>query len=66
VRDSRGRSGDYAGQHIDTRMVITLIDGMQLQLGGAFLRKGEFLKDAPNAPASGDTVYWYSQMTYQF
>lgn len=66
VRDSSGRSGDYAGQHIDTRMVITLIDGMQLQLGGAFLHKGEFLKDAPNAPASGDTVYWYSQMTYQF
>jgi hypothetical protein len=66
VRDSSGRSGDYAGQHIDTRMVITLIDGMQLQLGGAFLLKGEFLKDAPNAPDSGDTVYWYSQMTYQF
>jgi len=66
VRDSSGRTGDFAGQHIETRLVFSLFDGMQLQLGGAWLGKGEFLDDAPNAPRNGDTVYWYSQMTYQF
>ena len=66
VRDASGRTGDFAGQHIETRVVFSLFDGMQLQLGGAWLGKGEFLDDAPNAPRNGDTVYWYSQMTYQF
>jgi len=66
LRDLSGISGDFAGQQLETRWRFALRDDWQMELGAAYLMKGEFLHDAPNAPDTGDTAYVYSAVNYQF
>ena len=35
-------------------------------VGGAFLAKGRFLREAANAPATGDTTYGFVEVTETF
>ncbi len=60
LTDRSGLSGRFAGHQIETRLRYWLIpDALLLETGAAYLFKGRFLRDAPNAPDAGDTVYGY-------
>ncbi|QDX25748.1 alginate export family protein [Sphingomonas suaedae] len=67
VRDASGASGDYAGTQIDARVRRKLMDGkLTLAVGAATLFKGRFLKEAPNAPASGNPHYGFTELSASF
>lgn len=58
VRDGNGRSGSYAGEQVDARIRLWAIPRrLQFQVDGTLLRKGAFLRNAPNAPSAGNTRY---------
>lgn len=58
VRDATGRSGDFAGHSFDTRVRWWLIPkGLRAEMNASYIAKGSFLKDAPNAPDTGNTKY---------
>lgn len=64
VRDARGASGRFAGHQAETRLRHWLVpEVLQAEAGGAVLFKQGFLRDAPNAPTSGDSVYGYFDLT---
>ncbi|KQS57755.1 hypothetical protein ASG17_01870 [Brevundimonas sp. Leaf363] len=61
VRDPLGRSGDDAGGQIDGRVRWWVVpDRLRFEADGVWLSKGSFLRDAPNAPASGDASRYVS------
>lgn len=67
VVDPAGSSGTYIGTHISTRWRYWAIrDRLRLETGGAVFVKGEFARNAPNAPETGDTVYGYVMATVSF
>ncbi|KQT50617.1 hypothetical protein ASG52_06185 [Methylobacterium sp. Leaf456] len=67
VRDRTGRSGRYAGQQIEGRIRYWIVpDAMILDTGVAYLIKGDFLRNAPNAPDTGNTFYGYLNTTLFF
>jgi len=58
VRDPSGRAGRFAGRQVEGRVRYWLIpDRLRAEFNGAWLDKGRFLRQAPNAPATGDTHY---------
>jgi hypothetical protein len=67
VRDRTGASGRYAGTQFEARARRWLVpDRLRLEVGGAYLAKGGFLHDAPNAPDTGDTRYVYVDLAASF
>lgn len=67
VRDMAGRSGRFAGHQIEARIRYWLIPKhLRLEWNGVLLAKGRFLRDAPNAPAGGDTIYNSFNATISF
>lgn len=60
VRDASGASGRLAGHQIEARVRHWIVPGvLQVDTGGAVLIKRGLLRDAPNAPATGNTRYGY-------
>ncbi|USI74731.1 alginate export family protein [Sphingomonas morindae] len=60
VRDRTGRSGRFAGTQVEGRVRYWLIaKQLKVDVGGAVLAKGRFLRDAPNARADGDSHYGF-------
>lgn len=60
VRDASGASGRLAGHQIEARVRHWIVPGLlQVDAGGAVLFKRGLLRDAPNAPATGNTRYGY-------
>jgi hypothetical protein len=67
VRDVAGRSGDFAGHQLDARLRYWVIPrSLRFEVDAVILAKGRFLKDAPNAPQTGDTHYLSVNLTSQF
>jgi len=67
VRDKTGGSGDHAGTQIELRVRDWLMPKkLRLEGGAALLAKGRFLRDAPNAPDTGDTRYAYLELAAYF
>ena len=67
VRDPAGRSGRFAGHQIEIGLNRWLVpDRTKFSVGGVYLAKGRLLSDAPNAPRDGDSVYGYSDITFNF
>lgn len=67
VRDARGASGKFAGHQIEGRVRYWLVPKLlRLDTGAAVLLKSRFLRDAPNAPATGDTTYGYASLEVSF
>jgi hypothetical protein len=67
VRDTSGQSGDFAGHQLDMRARYWLIpDFLRLEGDVVLLFKGEFLKEAPSAPRTGDTRYFSLNLTATF
>ncbi len=64
VRDGKGASGRFAGHQAEARLRHWLVPAvLQAETGGAVLFKQRFLRDAPNAPATGNSVYGYFDLT---
>lgn len=60
VRDASGASGKLAGHQIEARVRHWIVPGrLQVDTGGAVLIKRGLLRDAPNAPATGNARYGY-------
>lgn len=60
VRDASGASGRLAAHQIEARVRHWIVPGLlQVDAGGAVLIKRGLLRDAPNAPATGNTRYGY-------
>lgn len=64
VRDASGASGSLAGHQIEGRVRHWIVPGiLQIDGGAAVLFKRGLLRDAPNAPATGNTTYGYIDLT---
>ena len=67
IRDATGQSGRFAGQQAEASASYWLKPKIaQLEVGYARLFKGRFLRDAPNAPDTGDTNYGYASILFDF
>lgn len=67
IRDRTGKSGHHAGAQVEARLRTWLVPKrLRLELDGAYLAKGHFLKAAPNAPHTGDTRYALLGLTASF
>lgn len=67
VRDQSGVSGDFAGHLIDARVRYWLLpDVLRGELNASWIGKGQFLRQAPNAPATGDTRYFSATLSASF
>ncbi|MEL0209157.1 MAG: alginate export family protein [Novosphingobium sp.] len=64
VRDSSGTSGSLGGHQIEGRVRHWIVPGLlQVDGGAAVLFKRSLLRDAPNAPPTGNTTYGYVDFT---
>lgn len=64
VRDASGSSGSLGGQQIEGRIRHWIVPGLlQVDGGAAVLFKRGLLRDAPNAPPTGNTTYGYVDLT---
>ena len=64
IKDASGASGRFAGHQIETRLRHWLVpDLLQAETGGAVLFKRGVLRNAPNAPATGNSVYGYFDLS---
>lgn len=67
IKDPTGRSGRYAGEQVEARVRYWIVpEFMQLDLGGALLAKGRFLRSAPNVTDTGVTRYFYADLYFNF
>lgn len=67
VRDATGSAGSFIGHQFEARVRKNLMGGkLQLEVGGAYLSDGRFLREAPNATGGGGTLYGYVQATLSF
>lgn len=67
VRDATGRSGRFAGHLLDGRLRWwTIPHKLRAEVNASLIGKGRFLRDAPNAPRTGDTRYISLAMTASF
>ncbi|MGV3510968.1 MAG: alginate export family protein [Novosphingobium sp.] len=64
VRDANGASGNLGGHQIEGRVRHWIVPGLlQAEGGAAVLLKRRLLRDAPNAPPTGNTTYGYVDLT---
>ncbi|WP_369805571.1 alginate export family protein [Sphingobium sp. EM0848] len=67
VRDSSGRSGNFAGHQIEARVRYWIIPSrLRFEFDGVALAKGKFLTEAPNAPSAKWTRYTSFNLTAGF
>jgi hypothetical protein len=64
VRDVTGDAGSFIGHQFEARVRTSLLSTrLQLEVGGASLSDGRFLREAPNATGGGGTLYGYASVT---
>lgn len=67
LRDPTGESGSFLGHQIEAQVQYNVLPGnVALEVGGAHLFHGSFLKQVQNGPAAGDTTYVYAAATVTF
>lgn len=67
VRDASGRAGSFAGHQFDARLRWWVVpEKLRFEADGVVLTKGRFLREAPNAPVGGTTVYGSLNLTASF
>jgi len=67
VRDPRGASGKHAGALYEGRVRYWVVPKhLRFEANGVWLDKGRFLREAPNAPKSGDETYLSLNLTATF
>jgi hypothetical protein len=65
--DPSGRSGTFIGHQIEASVTWNLLPkNLTVETGFAYLIKGEFARNTPNAPVDkSDSSYFYAQTTFQ-
>ncbi len=67
VVDPTGQSGSFLGDQIELRIRWRPLPGnVLLETGWAHLFRGQFMKEAPNAVATRDSDYFYTQAVLTF
>lgn len=67
LRDPSGRSGDFIGHTIDSRVRYWIVPKkLRLEFGGSALFFGEFAKNVEDGPAGHRTLFGYAQLTFSF
>jgi hypothetical protein len=67
VRDPSGNSGSFAGHQVEGRVRYWIVPSLlRAEVNAVWLAKGHFLKQAPNAPRTGDTHYLATALTATF
>jgi hypothetical protein len=66
LRDRSGASGDFLGHQIELFTRWNVNSSLNLETGWTHLFKGDFARDAPNAPDEGDVDYFYVQSLFRF
>jgi Alginate export len=67
VRDPSGQSGTFAGHTLETSVRYWVLPkSLRMDFYGVWLIKRDLLRDAPNAPPWGNTVYGSAAITYTF
>lgn len=67
VRDATGAAGNFAGHGFDGRLRWWAVPKfLRAEVNGGYIVKGGFLKNAPNAPKTGDTRYGAISLTANF
>ena len=67
VRDVTGDSGRFVGHHLDFRLRWSWIPGsVRFEVGAAWLLRGRFAHDAPNANNGGEPAVMYATTTIWF
>lgn len=67
ITERSGDSGKFAGHQIEASARYWLVPEIaRLEVGGAYLFKADFLRDAPGVPWDGDTAYGYAELTFNF
>jgi hypothetical protein len=66
LQDRTGRSGDFIGHLVEVSVRWDALSDVSFESGWARLIKGEFAKDAPNAPDPEDVDYFYVQTLLRF
>ena len=67
LRDRDGLSGSFIGHQVDLRWRWwSASRNLSIDVTAAYLWKGEFLKNAPNAPPSSNTAYAYISTAIAF
>jgi hypothetical protein len=65
--DPSGASGRFIGHQVEFRVRYDAWPGhLHLEVGGAHLWHGGFLRNAPGAPREGDSTYLYLQTTLRY
>ncbi|ESS73014.1 hypothetical protein MGMO_39c00130 [Methyloglobulus morosus KoM1] len=66
LRDKTGKTSNYIGQQLELTARYDFNSSLNLETGWTHLFKGDFAKDAPNAPAGKDIDYFYVQSKLRF
>ncbi|WP_305324465.1 alginate export family protein [Methylicorpusculum sp.] len=66
LRDRSGASGDFLGHQIELSTRWNVNSSFNLETGWTHLFKGDFARDAPNAPDEEDVDYFYVQSLFRF
>ncbi|MFM1941259.1 MAG: hypothetical protein RI897_241 [Verrucomicrobiota bacterium] len=67
LRDPSGNSGSFVGHQLEARLRWSVLPGnVGLEVGGAYLFAGEFIRNVPSAIERGDTAYAYCSADVMF
>ena len=67
LRDRDGNSGSFIGHQVEARVRWAPPSGnLSVDFSTAYLRKGEFLENAPFAPPGDHVFYWYFGTSLSF
>ncbi|GAB4266774.1 MAG: alginate export family protein [Methylomicrobium sp.] len=66
LRDTTGGSGDEFGHQIELATRWNVNSSLNLETGWTHLFKGNFARNAPNAPDGQDVDYFYVQSLFRF
>lgn len=67
VTDKTGKSGNFGGTQVEMRARRWLVpQKLRLEIGAAYLAKGRFLREAPNAPHTADTKFGHADLSFSF
>lgn len=67
LQDPSGDSGSFVGHQLEWLLQYDARPGnLVFEIGGAHLAHGRFLENAPNAPAEGDSTYFYASAVTTF
>lgn len=66
LSDSSGKTSNYVGQQLELTARYDFNSSLNFETGWTHLFKGDFAKDAPNAPAGKDIDYFYVQSILRF